>query len=309
MLDAAISFLRCPQCAHEGALARAGQSLRRVGQSLRCAAGHTFDIARSGYVGLLPPGPLKTGGDTAAMVAARQDFLAAGHFAGLAAVLADMGLADMGLADMGLADMGLADMPSVGHVAPGCVVDVGAGPGYYLAAMLDRLPGRVGLALDVSKSALKLAARAHPRITAIGCDAWRPLPVGDRAAGLVLNVFAPRDAAELARIMAPGGRLLVGTPAADHLAELIGPLSLLTVGERKQAKLARTLRPYFHLDDATEYRATLLLGHQAVAAAVAMGPSSWHAEPAILADRIGQLANPLKVTAAVRITSWRPLPR
>ncbi len=90
-----------------------------------------------------------------------------------------------------------------------------------------------------------MAARAHRRIGAVGCDAWRPLPVADAAAGLVLNVFAPRDGAELRRILRPDGALLLVTPAADHLAELIGPLGLLSVDERKPERLADKLGPYF----------------------------------------------------------------
>jgi 23S rRNA (guanine745-N1)-methyltransferase len=279
-LDLAAGFLRCPQCAR-------GAALARVGGALRCEAGHSFDLARSGYVSLLPAGPPKNPGDTPAMVAARRDFLAAGHFAGLADALA-----------------GIAASESTSG-AQGCVVDSGAGTGYYLAALLDRLPGRVGLALDVSKSALRVAARAHPRAAAVGCDAWRPLPVADRAADLCLSLFAPRNAAELARILRPGGLLLVGTPAADHLAELIGPLGLLTVDETKQTRLAGQLNPYFHLDAATEYRTELDLAHPAVGALVAMGPSSWHVEPGSLAAGLERLGNPVRVTVAVRIASYR----
>jgi len=279
VLDDAIELLRCPQCACGGAECAGCGALFRAGQSLRCADGHTFDIARSGYVSLLPGT-----GDTAAMVAARADFLAAGHFAGLAAALTSM-------------------TPSI--KTGGCVVDVGAGTGYYLAAVLDHLPGSLGLALDASKSALRLAARAHPRIAAVGCDAWNRLPVADRSADLVLSVFAPRNAAELARIVRPGGRLLVGTPAADHLAELIGPLDMLTVDEAKDARLAAKLGPYFELDAATEYRATVPLDHRAVGLLVTMGPSSWHTEPGDLAAGIAGLADPVPVTVAVRLAVYR----
>jgi 23S rRNA (guanine745-N1)-methyltransferase len=287
-LDLATGFLRCPQCA-----AGDGGSLTRVGAALRCDAGHSFDIARSGYVSLLPAGPPKNPGDTPAMVAARRDFLAAGHFAGLADALA------------GIAASEPTALPGDG-AAQGCVVDSGAGTGYYLAAILNRLPGRVGLALDVSKSALRVAARAHPRAAAVGCDAWRPLPVADDAADLALSLFAPRNAAELARIIRPGGLLLVGTPAADHLAELIGPLGLLTVDETKQTRLAGQLNPYFDLEAATEYRTELDLAHPAVGALVAMGPSSWHVEPGSLASGLERLSAPVRVTVAVRIASYRP---
>jgi len=282
VLDSAIGFLRCPQCA-------SGGSLTRVDGALRCANGHNFDIARSGYVSLQPPGQPKNEGDTGAMVAARHDFLTAGHFAGLAAVLAKA-----------------AALPDADGQAAGCVADVGAGTGYYLAAMLDRLPGHIGLALDVSKSALRLAARAHPRVAAIGCDAWRRLPVADQAIDLAVNLFAPRNAAELARIVRPGGRLLVGIPASDHLAELIGPLAMLTVDEAKDARLAAKLSPHFELDAATEYRATALLDHRAVGMIVTMGPSSWHTAPGELAENIAELPDPVPVTVAVRLASYRP---
>ena len=279
MLDDVVSYLRCPNC-------RAG--LTRLDGVLRCSAGHSFDIARQGYVSLLAPGTPGGGGDTAAMVGARREFLARGHYAGIAGALADAATASV------------AAGPGAG-----CVVDAGAGTGYYLAAVLERLPRHVGLALDVSRPALRVAVRAHRRIGAVACDAWRPLPVADSAAELVLNVFAPRDGAELRRILRPDGRLLVVTPAADHMAELIEALGLLTVDDRKQQRLADKLGPYFVLVGEREHRAVMTLDHAAVGALVAMGPSSWHAGTGT-ADRIGRLPEPVPVTMAVRLAVLRP---
>jgi 23S rRNA (guanine745-N1)-methyltransferase len=276
MLDDVLGYLRCPICRGD---------LIRAGGSVRCTAGHSFDIARQGYVSLLGPGTPKNAGDTAAMVRARNDFLAAGHFAALAAAVADAAEAAAG--------------------GGGCVVDVGAGTGYYLAAVLARLPRHAGLALDLSRYALRLAARAHARAGAVGCDAWRALPVADGAADLVLNVFAPRDGAELARILRPGGCLLVVTPARDHLAELIGPLGLLSVDRRKQQRLSAKLGPYLDLAGEAEHRRTVLLDRGAVGALTAMGPSSWHADPAVLAARIAGLPDPVPVTVAVTLSVFR----
>jgi 23S rRNA (guanine745-N1)-methyltransferase len=281
MLGAVIRYLRCPYC---------GDAMARDDCSLRCGAGHTFDIARQGYVSLLPAGTRGDGGDTAAMVQARVAFLAAGHFADLATGLAQAAGEAAGSID-----------------ARGCVVDVGAGTGYYLAAVLDRLPGRVGLALDISKFALRKAARAHQRIGAVACDSWRRLPVADSAAVIALNVFAPREGAELRRILNPAGRLLVVTPASDHLSELIGPLGLLTVGQRKEERLAEKLSPYFEAAGRTEHRVTLSLDHKAVGSVVAMGPSSRHAETAAFAARIGELPDPMPVTLAVTLSVFRPV--
>ncbi|MGH3851919.1 MAG: putative RNA methyltransferase [Pseudonocardiaceae bacterium] len=280
VLDDVLRYLVCPYC---------GAQVARDGGSLRCTAGHVFDIARQGYVSMLPAGARGGGGDTAAMVQARADFLAAGHYAGVAADLARA------------AEEVVAPLE-----AEGCVIDVGAGTGYHLAAVVDRLPGRVGLALDVSKFALRRAARAHERMGAVACDAWRRLPVADCAAVVVLNVFAPRNGAELRRVLNSAGRLLVVTPTRDHLGELVHPLDLLTIDERKDARLAEKLTPHFTLVERHEHRSTVHLTHQDVAAAVAMGPSAWHADPTILAERIGQLPDPMPTTVAVRLSLFRP---
>ncbi|MEO7193228.1 MAG: putative RNA methyltransferase [Pseudonocardiaceae bacterium] len=280
MLDDVIRYLVCPYC---------GAQVSRDGGSLRCAAEHVFDIARQGYVSLLPAGARGGGGDTAAMVQARADFLAAGHYAGIVSDLADAA----------------AEVATTLEV-DGCVIDVGAGTGYYLAAVVDCLPGRVGLALDVSKFALRRAARAHERIGAVACDAWRPLPVADAAAVVVVNIFAPRNGAELRRVLNSAGRLLVVTPIRDHLSELVQPLDLLTIDERKDERLAEKLTPHFTLVERHEHRSTVHLTHQDVAAAVAMGPSAWHADPTILAERIGQLPDPIPTTVAVRLSIFRP---
>jgi 23S rRNA (guanine745-N1)-methyltransferase len=282
MLDDVVGCLACPQC---------GAGLARAGAVLRCPAGHAFDIARQGYVSLLPPGERSPAGDSAPMVAARVDFLAAGHYASLARELA-------AAARAAIIETG----------APGCVLDIGAGPGYYLAAVLDGLPDRAGLALDASKFALRRAARAHPRIGAAAADAWRRLPVADGAAAVVLDVFAPRNGAELRRVLHPAGRLLVVTPGPGHLAELAGPLGLLSVDPRKDERLAGTLGPYFRLIGQRSHDAALQLDHHDVAAAVGMGPSARHADAGVLIDRIRELPARVPVTLSVTLSVFGALP-
>jgi SAM-dependent methyltransferase len=223
------------------------------------------------------------------MVAARASFLGGGHYASLAGELAR------------LAAAAAADVP-------GCVADVGAGPGYYLAAVLDRLPGRVGLALDASRFAARRAARAHPRIGAVTADAWRRLPVTGESAAVILNVFAPRSGPELRRILSQAGRLLVVTPAPEHLSELTGPLGLLAVDPRKDERLTATFAASFELQQRHQHAARLRLDHAGVAAVAGMGPSAWHADPAGLAARIAQLPPVVPVTMAVTISVYRPRP-
>jgi 23S rRNA (guanine745-N1)-methyltransferase len=302
MLDDALDLLACPHCA--GALSRSGGSVT-------CANGHAFDVARSGYLSLLP-GDAKLGSaDTAEMVAAREAFLGAGHFEPLAAAVAEEaeralgGRAERGVGGRAERGVGGRAEPALGGraerpgVPPGCILDLGAGTGWYLARVLDRLPGRIGLALDLSKHALRRAARAHPRIAAVACDAWRPLPVRDSVADLVLSVFAPRNGPEIARVLRPGGALVVTTPTERHLVELVERLGLLTVDERKHERLATALDAHFVLERRKEHEWPLELTPGDVANAVAMGPSARHATRA----ETGTAATP--VTASVTISTYR----
>ncbi len=285
MLEDVVRFLICPYC---------GTDLAGGERTLRCRAGHTFDVARQGYVSLLPGGSRAAGsGDTAAMVAAREAFLGEGHYAPLARYLARHA----------------AD--AVGEIADhGCVVDVGAGTGYYLAEVLAGLPARggqapAGVALDVSKHALRRAARAHPRIGAVACDVWTGLPVRSGCAYLVLNVFAPRNGAELRRVLRDRGRLVVVTPTVRHLAELVPRLGLLSVDGRKKERVAQQLGPYFDLVDRHQVEYKMRLTHADVHALVTMGPSAWHTDPDATQARIAELPEPFEVTASVAVAGYR----
>lgn len=254
--------LRCPVC-------RAGLSSR--GRTLRCGTGHSFDLARQGYVDLADH-PITHEGDSAAMIAARGDVLAAGHFAFLTDALVDA----------------LRPYPA------GLVLDVGAGTGHHLAALLDARPDDFGLAIDVSKPALRRAARAHPRLGAVRADVWHGLPVADGVASAVLNIFAPRSGAEFARVLAPEAPLVVVTPGADHLREL--PLTV-RVDPTKDERLRTTLAPWFECETERRLQATLRLSAAEATAVLAMGPSARHprAETQVPAGT---------VTADVRLSLW-----
>jgi 23S rRNA (guanine745-N1)-methyltransferase len=185
------------------------------------------------------------------------------------------------------------------------VIDVGAGPGYYLARTLERLPGRIGLALDASRPAARRAARAHPRMAAIVCDAWRGLPARDAAAAVVLNVFAPRAGAEIARVLHPRGALVVATPTPRHLEELVGSLGLLTVDRSKQERLDRTLGRELRPAHRRECAWVMTLGHEDVRRLVGMGPSARHLDAAALDARLRALPDPVAVTASATVSVYR----
>jgi 23S rRNA (guanine745-N1)-methyltransferase len=292
MLADVVACLRCPVC---------GGGLTCDERSLRCAGGHAFDIARQGYAGLLTGGIRAGTADTAAMVAARAEFLAGGHFAPLAGLVADLAAERAKRTEGTEGTEGTEDEAGAVGADGGCVLDAGAGTGYYLSAVLDRLPGTPGVALDASKHALRRAARAHPRVGALTWDVWRPLPVRTGAVSVLLDIFAPRNAGEFHRVLRPGGTLIVVTPAARHLEELVGELGLLTVDPRKAERVEDTLGGRFRAAGTWPLQLPLRLTHAEVAALAAMGPSAWHTEPGALRARIGRLAEPVPVTAAFEV--------
>jgi 23S rRNA (guanine745-N1)-methyltransferase len=271
MNDAVLPHLRCPNCSSP--LAGAGP------RGLRCARGHTFDIARQGYA-TLTAGRTPHSGDSTEMVADRESFLGRGHYRFIADAL-------------------VAAAPET----DGLVVDAGAGTGYYLARMLDARPGAAGLGLDVSKPALRRAARAHPRADAALADLWRPLPLADASAALVLDVFAPRNGPEFRRILHPDGTLLVVTPAADHLAELIDAFGLIQVDPGKAGRVSDSLGDQFARTAATSLRRTVRLGGAELRTLVGMTPSARHVALDDLPDDLPD--GGIDVTAAVDLTTYR----
>jgi len=275
-LEAAASYLRCPVC---------GGPVRLGDTQLNCGNGHSFDIARQGYVNLTAGRANPGTADTAAMIAAREEFLGRGHYRPLASALASLAAGGEPSGD-------------------GLVVDLAGGTGYYLAATLDALPHRHGLCADLSTAALRRAARAHPRAAAIGADVWQQLPLAPASAALVLSVFGPRNAAEIDRVLTAGGVLIIATPGGAHLRELRQPLGLIGVDQRKPQRLAYAFGHYAQLgSQVLNYQ--LSLDHADLAAVTAMGPSACHIAPGALADRIQALPSPAAVTVDLRISAYR----
>jgi 23S rRNA (guanine745-N1)-methyltransferase len=279
-LAAAVALLACPVCA-------APLDPLPGDTGLRCATGHSFDRARQGHVTLLPPGRTPAAGDSAQMVADRVAFLGSGAFAGVTAALGDAVLAGE---------------------RPATLLDLGGGTGHHLAAVLDRLPDATGVVLDASRYAARRAAAASPRVLAVVADAWARLPVRDAVVDRVLGVFAPRNGPETARVLRPDGRLVVVTPAPDHLVELVGPLGLLRVDPDKDARLSATLEPHLTPVATTVSRQVLELPRSAVATLVGMGPHARHLTSEGLSAAVAALGEPVRVTVAVQVSSWRRAP-
>ena len=288
---AAQDLLRCPVCEGPWDAARSSE------RSLVCVGGHRFDAARQGYVNFLTGRGTRFVPDTADMVAARDRFLSAGHYAPIAAALAD---AAAGALAAPPADDG--GTHRVGQSGPRAVLDAGAGTGYYLSAVLERAVGSSAVALDLSPHALRRAAKL-PRTAAIVWDLWRPLPLQNACVDVVLDVFAPRNLPEFARVLRPGGLLCVVTPLPEHLAELRGALPLLEVPAGKAHEVARAAARDFVAVAARPVRFPLELDEESAADVALMGPAGHHSSrEAALA---GLTHGAIRATAAVELSVLR----
>jgi SAM-dependent methyltransferase len=275
-----LDLLRCPLCE---------QAFTADGGGVHCAAGHRFDLARQGYLNLLGAAPPQHA-DTGPMVAARERFLAGGGYAPVAEAL------------VAAARDGLLGTRGTLPTAP-ALLEAGAGSGYYTAALLAGLGGRA-IALDISAAAARRAAQAHRRAGAVVADVWGRLPVAPGGVDVVASVFAPRNAAEFARVLRADGVLVVVTPLPEHLQELRDRLGLLQVEPAKQERLAATLDADFTKAHEVALRYPVAWSAPEVVDLVAMGPNAFHLDAAEVATRTADLPDPVRTQVAVAVSTW-----
>lgn len=306
-LSRVIDALACPVC---------GEAIAFTDDetALTCAAGHGFDVAKQGYVSLLRGGGNAGTGDNADMVAARDALLGRGHYEriadAVAAALATIPSSGAG-EDVHIEAETPARAPGPAPVSrQGFVVDLAGGTGYYLERVLRAHPGMRGIDIDLSKFAARRAARRgasdgdvpRPTLAAIVADVWQPLPLQTGAASAILSIFGPRNRPEILRVLQPGGRLIVVTPTSRHLRELVGPLGMIGVDDRKQERLAAQLDGFVDLSSTSvEYETSM--SHADVLNDVLMGPSAHHVDEDVLAERVAQLPEPVSVTVSVTVTT------
>ena len=252
-------------------------------------SGHSFDVAKQGYVTLAAGAGLKHKGDDMDMVNARETYLAMGHFAPF--VEAVTGAVQDAL-----------DSASLAESTPASLLEVGAGTGYYLAHTLDSIAEARGVGLDISPHAAKHLAKCHPRVGAVVADVWERLPIRDESVDAISVVFAPRNPAEFQRVLAPGGQVIVLTPGAGHLDELREPLGILGVEEGKVERMYEQAEGFLEqAADPVDISFPIELDKASVAAQVGMSPSARHISAGELAERMAALPPTLTVTARARL--------
>ena len=287
MLSHIIDVLADP--ADGSALSGADDFTRLVSES-----GHSYDVAKQGYVTLASGAGLKHKGDDADMVTARETYLSKGHFAPFVEAVT------------GAIQNALDNEISQEDVPEPTLLEVGAGTGYYLSHTLDSIDGSRGVGLDISPHAARHLAKCHPRVGAVIADVWQNLPIRDESINAISVVFAPRNPAEFQRILAPGGQVIVLTPQAGHLDELREPLGILGVEEGKVERMYDQAEGFLEqAADPVNLAFPIQLDKESIAAQVAMSPSARHISAEELAARMEALPQTMSVTAHARLDRLR----
>lgn len=246
------SCLACPRC---------GEKLARVENVLRCSGGHSYDIAREGYVNLLLANQKASlsPGDTKEMAQSRRAFLGKGYYEPLS-------------------DRTLALAKTGGREAAGTgVLDAGCGEGYYLHRLTQALAaGSASYGLDISKEAVKLGAARYKSSQFLVGSIHQTLPFASCSLDIVLNVFAPRNPSEFARVLRPGGVALVVVPAEGHLAALHDALSLPQIDGGKARRAIADFDGALVPEHSETIRCQRLLPAEDVCHLVQMTPTFWH---------------------------------
>ena len=191
-----------------------GKKLEQIGRQYACNNGHTFDIARQGYVNLLPVQHKrsKQPGDSKAMVLARMHFLNTGIYDNIASKLIET------VSGLIIDDKSLDDKDC-------CILDAGCGEGYYFDALFSRLSKDEGsntlsfIGLDISKDAIVQASKRNRQISWVVGTNRRP-PLEDESVDIIICMFGFISVEGFIKVLKPGGKIILVDPDVEHLKEL-----------------------------------------------------------------------------------------
>lgn len=248
-------MLNCPVCS---------TALEQQDKKLVCENQHNFDRARQGYYNLLlnQHKKSKAPGDNAEMVLARSNFLNGGYYQSISDTINQFAVDQ-------LWQNGKAN-----------IVDMGCGEGYYTHRLQESLSDHQIDAevygLDISKDAIKAAAKRNKEVTWLVANANKP-PFQEGNAHLILNVFNRIMPDSLAKLCHEKGRLLVASAGAHHLQQL--KEAIYETPRYTEFDCKTALAEHFDHSHRTELDFTITLDQVGVKALLGMTPHVWRSNP------------------------------
>ena len=264
--------LICPIC---------GNILTREGKQWRCEKSHSFDIARQGYVNLLPVQQKHSlhPGDTREQVLSRRSFLESGAYAPIVETVCELAKT---------------------HGAHGDILDVGCGEGYYGTRVAEALGSEL-TGLDISKEAVRCAAAQYKSARWI-CGTASHLPVESHSAGLLMSMFALTLPEEFRRVLAEDGVFIQVLAAQDHL---MGLKSIIYPEILLKEKDSVPELPGFRLEETRALSFEFTAEGEQIQNLLSMTPHFWR----ISAEGAARLAETklLKDRASVVVNVYKPV--
>ena len=261
--------LICPLC---------GLPLTIENKTCRCGNGHSFDVARQGYIHLLPVQNKRSlhPGDTREQVLSRRSFLETGAYAPIVEAVKSA---------------------AAGHSGP--ILDVGCGEGWYAVRVAEHLGAEL-TGLDISKEAVRCAAAKYKGHRWI-CGTAAHLPIAGDSVGILMSMFALTMPQEFRRVLKQEGIFIQVLAAQDHLMGLksiIYPEILL-----KDKDSVPTLEG-FKLVQSTPVRFEFTVEGEQIANLLSMTPHFWRIS-AEGAKRLKETST-LTDTASCVVNVYRP---
>ena len=239
----------------------------QIGNAITCEHHHTFDIAKEGYINLLTYKLPPSMGDTKEMLLARRAFLERGHYQSLITTITTL------LYDYLKTEV---DLPYLS------MLDAGCGEGYYLGRIQHALEQQLPdahieyLGIDIAKEATRMAAKRYKNIHFLVANLKERFVFASDSLHILLNIFAPRNVEEFARVLTLGGIALVVIPAPQHLRQLREALGLLNIEEHKQEHVLEQFAPYLTYIGTASVNSTLRLNKEEILQTVMMTPNYRH---------------------------------
>lgn len=209
--------------------------LQQDGNTWRCQNNHCFDIAKQGYVNLLPVQKKKSldPGDSKKMIAARRDYLNSGAYQTLAIALADT------------VNNLCSDRSDI------AILDAGCGEGYYLNTVCEKILetdiNLMATGLDISKWAVRSCKSRNPKLNGLVASN-REIPLPDQSQDIVLCTFGFPVFDEFKRVLKPNGHIVMADPGSEHLIELRSAI-YDTVRRNPPADISAALTQGWQLND------------------------------------------------------------
>ena len=246
---ATASAFACPICQ---------ESMTLVESSLKCSNHHSFDLAKFGYVNLVPQIKQSTNYDKENFQN-RQQILEAGFYQVILETISDL----------------LANSESAKTI-----LDIGCGEGFYSRKLQESHSDKTFYAFDISKDSVQIATKSEPNwaVNWFVGDLAR-LPIKDASIDILLDIFSPANYGEFQRVLSKDGILIKVIPTKNHLKEIRQRVqSQLTKKDYSNQDIKKHFQEHFNIQSSQTASLTKPITAEQRQALLSMTPLLFHVD-------------------------------